>query len=209
MKTYTLDDILQLEKYYRISLINKISGLKSANLIGTKNSSGQSNLAIFNSVVHIGANPPYLGFICRPLAVERHTYENIKETGYYTINQVPESIHQKAHQTSAKYAREVSEFDACQLTESYLHDFPVPFVGESPIKIGLSFQEEQLIKVNNTVLVIGKIEQVILPDGLIQDDGNINFEEIEGIAINGLDSYYSCKRIGQYSYARPDNQLDV
>ena len=45
MIKYNYNDILGLEKYYRISLINKISGLKSANLIGTKDIQGILNLS--------------------------------------------------------------------------------------------------------------------------------------------------------------------
>ncbi|MFN6039875.1 MAG: flavin oxidoreductase, partial [Bacteroidota bacterium] len=76
-KEFNLQDILSFEQRYRATFINSIGGFKSVALIGTKNSSGQTNLAIFNSLVHIGANPPLLGFIVRPDSVERHTLENI------------------------------------------------------------------------------------------------------------------------------------
>ena len=208
MKEYSLDDIMNLEKYFRISLINKISGLRSANLIGTKSADGNTNLALFNSIVHIGANPPLLGFIVRPLLVERHTYQNIKETGYFTINQVTEKIHKKAHLTSAKFPKGVSEFTACNLTEKYNSDFPVPFVEESNIRIGLSFQEEQLIQANNTILIVGKIEQLLLNDNIVEADGDLNFEAINGVSIAGLDSYYKCQRIGRYKYARVDQEIE-
>ncbi|MGB3607238.1 MAG: flavin oxidoreductase, partial [Psychroserpens sp.] len=69
---------------YRINLINSCSGYKSANLLGTKSEQGIENVAVFSSVTHIGSNPPLLGFICRPTTVMRHTYENIKSTGFYT-----------------------------------------------------------------------------------------------------------------------------
>ena len=140
MPTFSYDDLMQLPSRYRGRLLNKISGLKPANLIGTKSKNGQPNLAIFNSVVHIGANPPYLGFILRPTTVERHTYENIKETGLYTINQISAQIHKKAHQTSAKYERGVSEFASVGLTEWYQQDFNAPYVAESHIKIGLQVE---------------------------------------------------------------------
>lgn len=207
MPKYDLKEILSLEKYYRISLINKISGLKSANLIGTKNKNGISNLAIFNSVIHIGANPPLLGFIMRPLVVDRHTYSNIKEIGYFTINHVCKEIHKNAHMTSAKFSKEVSEFNECGLTEIYIDDFPAPFVQESKIKIGLSFQEESLINVNKTILMIGRIEKIILPDDEIKNDGDINLETLNTIGIGGLDTYYECKRIARYEYARVNNEI--
>lgn len=50
--------------------------------MGTVNKIGHTNLAIFNSVIHIGANPPLMGFISRPNSGERHTLENIQETKY-------------------------------------------------------------------------------------------------------------------------------
>ncbi len=207
MPKFELEDLEGLEKYYKISLLNKISGLKSANLIGSKGEQGIANLAIFNSVVHIGANPPLLGFILRPVTVERHTYSNIKENGYFTINQVTTSIHQKAHQTSAKFAKDVSEFQACGLTESYIDDFPVPFVAESKIKIGLLFQEEHLIKANDTRLMIGKIQKLILPDGVIQADGDIDLAALDSACIGGLDTYYGAERLAKYGYARANEAV--
>ena len=83
-------DIQDLERRKRLNIINSVTGIKPANLIGTVSDSGQENLAIFSSVVHLGSDPAVLGFITRPTGeVHRHTYENLKENGFYTINQVP------------------------------------------------------------------------------------------------------------------------
>ncbi|RNC92815.1 MAG: flavin reductase family protein [Allomuricauda sp.] len=194
---------MQLPSRYRGRLLNKISGLKPANLIGTKSKNGQPNLAIFNSVVHIGANPPYLGFILRPTTVERHTYENIKETGWYTINQISAQIHKQAHQTSAKYERGVSEFASVGLTEWYHQDFNAPFVAESHIKIGLQFEEEHYVKCNDTRLVIGKVRHLFLPDNCLDEDGDVRLEDLDSVTIGGLDSYYSIAKLGRYPYAKP------
>ena len=202
-KNFSFNDIMQLPSRFRANLINKVSGYKPANLIGTKSKSGQTNLAVFNSVIHIGANPPYLGFILRPTTVERHTYENIKETGFYTINQITTAIHEKAHQTSAKYERNISEFEAVGLTEFYHKDFNAPFVAESRIKIGLSFQEEQLIKCNDTRLMIGKIEHLILPETAILEDGDVALEELDTVAVAGLYNYYKPEHLAKYGYAKP------
>ncbi len=200
---FSFEDIMELPSRYRANLINMVSGIKPANLIGTTSKNGQTNLAVFNSVVHIGANPPYLGFILRPTTVERHTYENLKETGVYTINQITTAIHKKAHQTSAKYDREVSEFDAVGLTEHYQQGFHAPFVAESPIKIGLSFQEEQLIKCNDTRLIIGKMEHLILPEAAILEDGDIALDQLDIAAVAGLYNYYKLEHLGNYGYSKP------
>ena len=204
MQHFSYDDLMELPSRFRGTLLNKVSGLKAANLIGTKSEVGPTNLAVFNSVVHIGANPPYLGFVLRPTTVERHTYENIKETGVYTINQITTQIHQQAHQTSAKYDRGVSEFEMVGLTEYYHADFHAPFVDESPIKMGLQFEEEHHVNCNGTRLVIGKVVYLLLPEGIIGNDGNIAMENLDSVAIGGLDSYYSIKELGRYAYAKPE-----
>ena len=64
-----------MQKVERLNLINSLSGVKPANLIGTKDQNGNENLAIFSSVVHLGSNPALLGFILRPQGeVRRHTH---------------------------------------------------------------------------------------------------------------------------------------
>ena len=203
MKIFNHHQIQELEKYFRANLINTASGMRSPFLIGTANEDSQTNLAIFNSVVHIGANPPCLGFIMRPHTVERHTYENIKATNYFTLNLVHKDILKKAHQTSAKYPANQSEFEQCGLTAEYLEDFPAPFVKESNLKMGLKLVEEQPIEFNKTILLIGQIESLILLDDAIEADGSIDHEILNTITVSGLYSYYKTAFITKQPYVRP------
>jgi len=92
-----------------------------------------------------GANPPLLGLLMRPLPDERHTYRNIRRTGCFTVNHVTEGILRKAHQTSARYPEEVSEFDACGLTPEFLGIHTAPYVNEATIKIGAAYRGEDEI----------------------------------------------------------------
>jgi flavin reductase (DIM6/NTAB) family NADH-FMN oxidoreductase RutF len=199
----TKENILDFEKLYRTNLVNSLSGFKSANLIGTISKEEKTNLAIFNSVVHVGANPPALGFLMRPVSVERHTYNNIKETGYYTINHINKDIVKQSHQTSANYDKGVSEFDECGLTPEFNETLNAPYVKESKIKIGLKFVEEQEIKFNGTIFIVGEIVELILPEEIISKDGYVDIEKAGTTAISGLDSYHETKRISRLSYAKP------
>lgn len=199
----TKQNILDFEKLYRAAFVNSLSGFKSANLIGTISVEGKTNLAIFNSVIHVGANPPALGFLMRPVSIERHTYNNIKETGHFTINHIYKEIFKQAHQTSASYEKDISEFDACGLTPEYTETIKAPYVKESKIKIGLKFLEEQEIKSNRTIFIVGEIVEIILPDDVTAKDGFIDIEKAGTIAISGLDSYHETKRIARLSYAKP------
>jgi flavin reductase (DIM6/NTAB) family NADH-FMN oxidoreductase RutF len=90
--TLDLVQLMEMEQRKRAQFINSISGFRSVALIGTTDTNGQTNLAIFSSIVHIGSNPPLLSFIMRPDSVERHTLTNILETGFYTINHINAGI---------------------------------------------------------------------------------------------------------------------
>ena len=80
MPIFTTNDFDKMEKRYRAKFINSLSGVKSANLIGTKSTEGKSNLSIVSSAVHIGSDPALMAFIFRPASVPRHTFENILDT---------------------------------------------------------------------------------------------------------------------------------
>lgn len=110
MKQLSTEDFSKMERIERLNLINSCTGYKSANLIATQSIDGKSNIAIFSSVTHLGSDPALIGFIVRPTTVPRDTYKNIKETGYFTVNHVTESMIADAHHTSANYAHGISEF---------------------------------------------------------------------------------------------------
>ncbi|MFT5169027.1 MAG: flavin reductase (DIM6/NTAB) family NADH-FMN oxidoreductase RutF [Saprospiraceae bacterium] len=197
------EDLQNTERIKRLNILNSVSGIKPANLIGTVSNDQQSNLAIFSSVIHLGSNPPLLGFISRPDTEERrHTLENIMETNFYTINHVHESFVQNAHYTSAKFEKEQSEFSHCGLTEEYLLDFKAPFVAESRLKIGMQFLESLPIKANGTIMIIGEIQHLLFPDDALSEEGYIDFGILESAGLTGLNHYYRMEKIASYPFAR-------
>lgn len=197
---YTAAGIQAMDRIYRLNLINSFPGLKPVNMVGTISSAGLSNLSIISSVVHIGSDPPLIGFMMRPAHIPRHTYKNVKETAEFSINMVTEKFVEQAHLTSGKYPENVSEFEACGFTEAYLDGFVAPVVSESPVKAILSLEEELHLKSNGSILIIGKIQHLIIADGLLQDDGNIKIEESSAIAVSGLGTYYGSRKIVDYPY---------
>ncbi|MCC7466549.1 MAG: flavin reductase, partial [Saprospiraceae bacterium] len=176
---------------------------------GTANEAGATNLAIFNSLVHIGANPPLCGLIFRPDSVERHTLSNLETTGCYTINHLNPSIYEKAHQTSARYPAHISEFDATGLTPAYKNGFPAPFVKESMVQFSVLLKEKIPLAINNTILVIGQIHDVWIPKDILQPDGFLDLEKAGTLTCSGLDSYHQTQRLARLSYAKPDQALEV
>jgi len=207
MLHYTRADIDQMDKIFRLNLINSCTGFKSANLLGTKSKNGISNVAVFSSITHLGSNPPLVGFVLRPTTVPRDTYRNIKETGTFTVNHIHSAIVEDAHHTSAKYPSEVSEFTKTQLEEEYLDDFYAPFVKGARVRLGCTFLNEYEIKENDTLLLVSQIEHVYVANQEIQqEDGLLKLQNADTVTINGLDGYAKTELIERFPYARPKKQ---
>jgi len=207
MKNFSSGDILAMEKRYRGKLINSLSGFKSVNLVGTIDQQGKTNLSIISSVFHIGANPALMGFIMRPISVTRDTYLNIQATGFYTFNHISKETYEQAHQTSARYPSDISEFDEVALDAIYKKDFPAPFVTESPVQIGLAFKEKVDIKLNGTILIIGAVKEIFFPEDCLEEDGFLDIEKAGSITCSSLDSYHTTQQLSRLSYAKPDQPL--
>jgi len=202
------EEIERLERTYKLNLINSISGIKPANLIGTRSSSDMDNVAIFSSVVHLGSSPAQLAFIMRPQSeIPRDTYPNILETGFYTINHVSESFIEKAHYTSAKLERGESEFDRMKLEKEFIGGFHAPFVKDSPVKIGMKHMESIPLP-NGCIFVIGSVEMLVLPDHSINDMGQVNLQGYSGVGISGLNTYYGLNKLDSFPYVREDEIPD-
>ena len=200
------DDLLAMPSRNRATLINSLSGVKPAVLVGSKGLQQIENLAIFNSLLHIGAQPALMGLIFRPDKVRRDTLANIQEQKCYTINYVPDNQYHSAHQTAAKYKTEESEFNLLGFTPNYLDGFHAPYVKESPIHMGLEWRETVRIESNETLLVIGEIQYISIADHMLWQSF---WTDLSGLLhVSGLDSYYRVQLMDRLSYAEPNKEPD-
>ena len=204
MIEFDLTKLEALPKRERAHLVNNLCGLRSANLVGTSDGHND-NLAIFNSVMHLGSNPPLLGIVFRPLTVERHTYNNIKKTKYFSVNQIIDTITNNAHQTSAKFENKQSEFESCNIESLHREGCVVPFVKESNIQMLCTYSKEHLLE-NDCILLTATIERFWVNSASINKSYWLNHEEASSSAIGGLDTYYKVSLIDRYSYAQPNSK---
>jgi len=196
-------DIEQFEQRYRTAFVNSLAGFRQAVLIGTKSVEGNTNLAIFNSLIHLGANPALFGLINRPDSVQRHTLQNILDLKEYTINYVSATLYEKAHQTSARYEKGISEFEEVGFKEMYHPSCKAPFVEEAIVKIAMQLEDIIPIPLNGTILIIGSIKQIEIEAGMIGEDGFVALSEAEILISQGLDAYFVSKKLGRLPYAKP------
>jgi len=200
-KHFESSQIVEMDSFYRRNLINCLSGYKSLNLIGTRGLNGETNLAPFSQVFHIGANPPLVGIIFRPHTVKRDTLENILATGSFTLNHVTADFFVQAHWTAANW--EGSEFDGTGIEAEFHHDFHAPFVKNSPVQIACELVENTTLKANETVFLIGRIVEVFVEENGLRDDGSLDLQVFQTVTVAGLDDYYLGERLGRLEYPRP------
>jgi flavin reductase (DIM6/NTAB) family NADH-FMN oxidoreductase RutF len=208
MKNISKANIGAMDKVPRLNLINSCTGYKSANLIATKSIDGQSNVAIFSSVTHLGSDPAMIGFIMRPTTVPRDTYKNIKETGYFTINHVTVDMIEDAHHSSANYDMGISEFDKTNLEEEFKTGIEIPFVKGSPVQLYCKYLNEYHIKENDTIHIIASIERLFFEEELQHEDGWLQLDKGNVVTVNGLDGYCLPKLVDRLKYARKNQPTE-
>jgi flavin reductase (DIM6/NTAB) family NADH-FMN oxidoreductase RutF len=208
MKDISKANIGAMDKVPRLNLINSCTGYKSANLIATKSIDGQSNMAIFSSVTHLGSDPAMIGFIMRPTTVPRDTYKNIKETGFFSINHVTVDMIEDAHHSSANYDMGISEFDKTNLEEEFKTGIEIPFVKGSPVQLYCKYLNEYHIKENDTIHIIASIERLFFEEELQHEDGWLQLDKGNVVTVNGLDGYCLPKLVDRLKYARKNQPTE-
>ncbi len=199
-------DIEALPQRQRAALINSVPGYKPVALVGTANRDRLTNLSVINSCFHVGAAPALLGMIIRPApeGTDRHTLENILETGWYTLNAMTPAMTQRGHHTSARFPREQSEFDACGFEAHWQSPIKAPFVAESPLKVALKLAEHHPLPINGTQLLIGSIESLEFDEESLREDGTLDLHALDLVAAVGLDAYHRGDAGQRFAYAKTD-----
>ncbi|MEN8695216.1 MAG: flavin reductase family protein [Akkermansiaceae bacterium] len=196
------EEIAGMEKLARVQLATTLPGAKPICLVGTASEEGDMNLAPFSSVTHLGSNPMLIGMVTRPDVVDRHTLRNIIASKSWTLNHlVPEMIHQ-AHQCSARYPDDVSEFEATGLTPHFIEGFHAPFVEGSPVRYALELEDIIEIPANGTKLIVGKVTFIEIQDSALNEDGELDLVNAGSVASTALDTYFGLKTLAKLAYAK-------
>jgi len=198
----TADDLAGMSKLPRVQLATTLPGPKPICLVGTRSRDGRANLAPFSSVTHLGSNPVLIGMVTRPDTVERQTLRNIIETGEWTLNHITAEIVAQAHQCSARYSPETSEFDATGLEEHSHDGIHPPFVAASPLRFALTLEEIIEIPSNGTKLIVGRVQLVDIPNSTLADNGSLDLAQLGSLASTALDTYFALTEVAKLPYAK-------
>lgn len=205
---FNAETLSEMPSSRRARLINSLPGYKSAMLVGTYESEA-ANLAIISSHFHLGSNPALLGMIVRPDTGkgERHTLHNVLKTECWTLNGFRLDSAAQAHQTSAPYAKNVSEFSACGFDAEWRIGSDAPYVKSSPLQVGCRLREHQALSLNGTHLLIGEVTALYCVASAQRVDGSLDLAELELATVSGLDTYSAPGKALRFDLARVDTPL--
>ena len=193
----------------RARTVNSLSGFKSATLVGTADPSGVHNLSVVSSVVHLGSSPAQMGMVLRPPGDDAHTYKNLKAKGQCTFNHIGVDWVAKAHQCSARYPAEVSEFEAVGLTPCAIASgWMAPAVSEARVRMGLTLAEDMVLP-NRCRFLVLDVQWVEVDERTVAEDGYVDLGRAGTAAISGLDGYHETQHLGRFSYAKVGKEVDV
>ncbi|MCW9706543.1 hypothetical protein [Fodinibius salsisoli] len=64
--------------------------------------------------------------------------------------------------------------------------------------------EQHLIEANNTMLLVGSIQEIRLREELLGTDGSLDIEKAGTVAISALDGYHKTEVLDKLDYVRVD-----
>ena len=193
----------------RARLVNSLSGFKSATLVGSMDGKGVHNLSVVSSVVHLGSSPAQMGMVLRPPGTDAHTYKNVMETGQCTFNHIGVDWVVQAHQCSARYPADASEFDAVGLTPCGQTDgWMAPAVQEARVRMGLTLAKDMELP-NGCRFMVLDVAWVEVDGQAMAEDGHLDLGRARTAAISGLDGYHDTRHLGRLSYAKVGKEVKV
>jgi flavin reductase (DIM6/NTAB) family NADH-FMN oxidoreductase RutF len=171
--------------------------------VSTMSGRGVANLAPFSYFQGVSSDPPtiVLGIAWLPSGRPKDTLANILETRELTISHVGEPLTQAMNASSAEYAPELSEWEACGIE-------PAPAKLVTPARVaralgGLECRLSHAIPLGRTklgtpssTLVIAEVVHFWVAEGLLQRDGRGHLLPIDPVALQAVG------RLGGIAYSR-------
>jgi hypothetical protein len=188
MKTITASDINSFEKRYRTSLINSLSGIRTAFIGITADDRGRFNAATLSNITHVGAHPAQMSILFRPDNGKRHTLSNYRNQGQVTLVCMPLSKSVTVHEVSMNAPDGIFELEIVGESYKEYPNWPHPLPTSFLYAIELEFIEEFTLN-NGCVYTVGKIQNIVLGDNVqVCDQGRVIFKQSPALAL-GLQQY--------------------
>lgn len=176
---------------------------KPALVIGSYSAKGEPDMMTAAWAGIVNSDPLYIGVSIRP---SRKTYENIKETGFFSI-----SVPSAQYVAQMDYIGNVSghdenKFEKLGLTPVHGNYANAPYVGEFPIVIECRVVDS--IPLGSHTQFIGEVLDTKIDSAFLTADNQVNIEKLQPIIFDESYYYGYGRRLGKpfdiYKLLKPD-----
>lgn len=148
--------------------------------VSTRGADGSTNLAPFSFFQGVCAAPPTIMIAIQSKkrsGETKDTLRNVRETGEFVVNIVPEDLGKPMVASSAEHAYGESEIDLCALTTFASERVSAPCVAESPVNFECRVMQE--VAIGACVAVFGEIVLVHAREDVLDARGVVDPEKIK------------------------------
>lgn len=158
--------------------------------VGTRGTDGTLNCAPFSFANGVSSKPPVMMISISdgPGGTTKDTLRNIQDTGEFTVNLVTRSMADQMHESSARYAPDVSEFQKVGLTPRESTLISAPGIADSPVTLELKLRETLRPQGTRTTLVLGDVVLYHV-DGDCLENGEMVPDGMDVVGRLGKDTY--------------------
>lgn len=171
--------------------------------VSTVGLDGTPNLAPFSYFNVVSSKPPVVMFsVSGGHGQEKDTLRNIRETGEFVVNLVPDYLAEAMNLTSGRYAYGVNEFELAELAAIPSVTIRPPRVAKSPVALEVRVQQLVPVAGSQSVIVVGDVLHYHIHPDVLADDGLVDAGQLRPLARLGRDQYTTLGEL--MSITRPD-----
>ncbi len=153
------------------NLMNSIVVPRPIAWVSTYGPGRVANVAPHSYCMIVSASPPIIAFSSTGA---KDTLRNVRATGAFVFNHVPEGLAEAMNRSSGNFPPEVSEFDWAGLTSVPSATVDAPRVGESPASLECKLLDIQEWGQGPSYLIFGEVlhialDPTYLADGLVDN----------------------------------------
>ena len=177
-----------MERQARTTLINSLSGVRTAFIGITADGRGRLNASTLSNVTHVGAHPAQMSILFRPENGKRHTLQNFLSGSPLTLVCMPFNQVNLVHEVSMNAPEGTFELDVLEASTCHVEGCPHPLPEDYLYAISLEFVERFTLN-NGCIYTVGEIKSISTGAALkVDEEGRISFDTPPTLAI-GLQQY--------------------
>ncbi len=163
--------------------------------VSTRSADGRLNVAPFSYFIAISSAPPLVGiaFVDRT-DDPKDTLRNIRETGEFVVNAVPETLLPAMAQAAGEWPAEVSEFEIAGLTPAPSERVQAPGVLESPLQLECRLHRE--IPLGNSIFLVGEVVLAHVDDSVVTE-GRVDATKLKPVGRLGGEFYMPFRELAK------------